>query len=67
MPTLTPDDFYPTLKQLQKAEDSGCGYCAQCGYEQCGVEPDAQGYMCDDCGCQTVHGPLLYQAMGHVQ
>jgi|TARA_R110000765_G_scaffold120939_3_gene216914 predicted RNA-binding Zn-ribbon protein involved in translation (DUF1610 family) len=32
------------------------GFCTACGAEHDGVEPDAQGYTCEDCGEQAVEG-----------
>ena len=32
--------------------DDNLGLCVKCG----GVEPDARGYECDDCGEPTVYG-----------
>ena len=32
------------------------GRCITCGYEACGVEPDARHYECKCCGNHTVYG-----------
>lgn len=32
------------------------GFCLECGYEQEGCEPDAEGYECENCGKHTVSG-----------
>ena len=32
------------------------GFCIECGYEQDGCEPDAEGYKCENCGKHTVSG-----------
>ena len=34
------------------------GKCGKCGHIQDGVEPDAQGYECEECGEKAVDGPL---------
>jgi hypothetical protein len=37
-------------------EDDNIGICMNCGAEHDGVEPDAEGYPCDECGETTVVG-----------
>jgi hypothetical protein len=37
-------------------EDDNIGICMNCGAEHDGVEPDAEGYPCDECGEPTVVG-----------
>jgi predicted RNA-binding Zn-ribbon protein involved in translation (DUF1610 family) len=32
------------------------GFCRVCGTEVDGVEPDARGYECPECGAQEVYG-----------
>ena len=32
------------------------GFCVDCGSEQDGCEPDAQGIVCEECGHPSVHG-----------
>lgn len=32
------------------------GFCLECGYEQEGCEPDAEGYECEECGAFAVMG-----------
>mgnify|MGYP004446450009 CR=1 FL=1 len=32
------------------------GICYKCGNLQSGVEPDAEGYECDECGARAVGG-----------
>lgn len=32
------------------------GICYECGNLQSGVEPDAQGYECEECGAHAVGG-----------
>lgn len=39
----------------------GLGFCTECGADRDGVEPDAEGYECYDCGQHAVMGcELLY-------
>ena len=38
------------------AADDNSGFCIACGAESCGVEPDARGYECDECGELKVYG-----------
>jgi len=35
---------------------SDIGFCLSCGAEKYGVEPDAEGYRCDECGEDSVMG-----------
>jgi len=32
------------------------GFCVKCGAESDQCEPDADEYLCDDCGSYTVYG-----------
>ena len=48
-----------TVAQLEEAENECSGYCVACGNNQPGVEPDAEGYACIECGRKTVTGPAL--------
>ena len=41
---------------LAAAADDYIGICIACGNEQEGVEPDARGYECEDCGKHKVYG-----------
>lgn len=44
-------------------EDDNIGFCLACGSEHYGVEPDARGYRCEECGASMVFGAeelLLY-------
>ena len=47
-----------TIDQIMQACDADdCrGFCVACGAEAYGVEPDARGYVCDECGKRTVYG-----------
>jgi hypothetical protein len=51
-----------TLERVQEiAEESlfGCtddGICLACGADAYGVEPDARGYTCEECGNPEVMG-----------
>ncbi len=48
----------PSLDEVMRAvqDDEGVGFCVNCGYEQMGVEPDARGYECENCGQPKVYG-----------
>ena len=53
---------------LRACEDDYMGICIACGYEQEGVEPDARGYECEDCGKHKVYGAEeLLMATGAIQ
>ena len=32
------------------------GFCTACGADAEGVEPDARGYECEECGAHAVYG-----------
>ena len=49
-------DLNMTLAQYQEHSDNNDGFCTHCGAEQYGVEPDAKGYECDECGRCKVYG-----------
>lgn len=42
--------------------DDNSGFCTECGEQQFGCEPDAQGYKCENCGKHAVYGApeLIY-------
>lgn len=44
-------------------EDDSVGFCASCGEEAYGVEPDARGYECECCGAKAVYGAEEYLLM----
>lgn len=47
---------YPTIEQVEEMDGEQQGWCIACGEIQDGCEPDAEGYECESCGCQTVYG-----------
>jgi len=55
MPVTQAKILETAIEILERFED-GMGVCAKCGYEQYGVEPDAEKYKCDDCGKRAVYG-----------
>ena len=44
--------------------DEYIGFCTACGAEIYGVEPDARGYECDECGENKVYGAEECVLMG---
>jgi hypothetical protein len=48
---LTPDAIIDAAQQ-----GDGAGFCLDCGAENGGVEPDAEGYPCEICGAHRVAG-----------
>lgn len=44
--------------------DEYVGFCNACGGTDYGVEPDARGYECPDCGEHQVNGAEEYLFMG---
>jgi hypothetical protein len=47
-------DIEEVIRALE--EDSNSGFCLACGNEQEGVEGDAEGYECIECGAKQVMG-----------
>jgi hypothetical protein len=42
---------------IEAVEADDClGFCLACGADAYGVEPDARGYRCEDCGANQVYG-----------
>ena len=55
---------------LEAAEESefgmeAIGFCLGCGAENYGVEPDARGYECEECGESAVFGAPELVLMGY--
>lgn len=50
----------------QTSDDFG-GFCLACGWVAEGVEPDARGYECEDCGAAKVYGLEEALIMGRVE
>lgn len=47
--------------------DGTLGICLACGEIAYGVEPDARGYQCEDCGKPQVYGLEEAVLMGRVE
>lgn len=47
-----------SIEQIIEAltSDESMGFCLSCGADAYGVEPDARGYTCDECGAAKVYG-----------
>lgn len=41
---------------IEECEDENAGICLMCGNLQDGVEPDAEGYACEQCNAPHVAG-----------
>ena len=55
-----------TLEQYQEADEMLLGFCALCGAERGGCEPDARKYECEQCGKNTVYGAQMFLEAGLV-
>lgn len=46
--------------------DDNTGFCRECGAEAQGVEPDATGYECEECGMMAVSGAeeFIFELVG---
>ena len=47
--------------------DDNLGFCLACGEEAYDVEPDADGYECENCGESRVFGAEEILLMGEVE
>ncbi len=56
-----------TIRQLERADQEGNGFCRACGAEAYGVEPDARRYECETCGKNQVYGAGELAIMGLVK
>ena len=54
------------LEKLEAHIEDNDGYCTYCKEwtTEGGVEPDARGYLCDECGNETVVGAEEVLFMG---
>lgn len=52
---------------LENVEDGTLGLCIACGEMAYGVEPDACGYECEDCGKCKVYGLEELVMMGMIE
>lgn len=51
----------------QLAQEENTGFCSSCeDFTTSGVEPDAENYVCEDCGNQTVFGAEQALIMGMI-
>jgi len=55
-----------SLEQIEELIDDNGGFCIKCGAEHYGVEPDARGYECEECGRSSVYGAEEIMLMGLV-
>lgn len=53
-----------TLEQIEEAAEDQGGFCLACGEPAYGVEPDARGYECEECGKHQVYGAEEIAIMG---
>ncbi len=57
-----------SLEEVEPAiMDGTIGFCTACGVEAWGVEPDACGYECEECGEPEVYGAEELLIMGLVE
>jgi len=56
MPVSKSELVNTAMEILTERFEDGMGICVKCGYEQYGVEPDAEKYKCDDCDKRAVYG-----------
>jgi hypothetical protein len=64
MPAKT---FRMTEAQYTEGCDEDGGICLACGERAYGVEPDARGYDCEECGQPRVYGLEEALMMGHIE
>lgn len=63
-PTLTNAVIEDAARRSMFGTDNP-GFCIECGAEVDGVEPDARGYSCDECGAAAVYGAEELLGLGH--
>jgi hypothetical protein len=52
-------------EEFEEYVEDNMGYCARCReFTTDGVEPDAEWYECEECGCPTVCGAEMALIMG---
>lgn len=56
-----------TEDELAQRIDEFVGFCMACGAETDGVEPDAERYECQECGCMAVDGIEVLLLRGDIQ
>jgi DNA-directed RNA polymerase subunit RPC12/RpoP len=56
-----------SLEQIEAANEEYGGFCVECGEEHWGIEPDARGYKCENCGKDSVYGAEEIAIMGLVK
>jgi len=66
MPKPTASEMLTKAKGALESGQDITGFCFECGYEQDGVEPDAEGYACEECGCPEVFGAEQIVLMGGI-
>lgn len=54
-PSITIERVVEAVKRQLFTLDNP-GFCLKCGEEADGCEPDASGYLCDECGTRNVFG-----------
>lgn len=54
-PSVTVDRVMEACERAMSSLDNP-GFCAACGEEAEGCEPDARGYECESCGRRAVYG-----------
>jgi hypothetical protein len=51
--------YEPSIEEIEDAIEDNMGWCCKCKeFTTMSVEPDARGYECDVCGCNTVVGAV---------
>jgi len=56
-----------SLDHLVALSEEYGGACIACGEEAYGVEPDARGYECEECGAAKVYGAEELIMMGKAE
>jgi tRNA(Ile2) C34 agmatinyltransferase TiaS len=64
---MTDIRYYATLEEVEQADEAQEGICRACGEHSSGVEPDAEGYKCENCGEPRVYGAGEFLLRGWVE
>ena len=61
--------IFMSEKEYRQFADEYAGYCTKCKTvtNECGVEPDAEHYECDECGKHKVMGIENAFMYGYIQ
>jgi hypothetical protein len=54
------------MEQYQRMDEDNVGICRECQAEREQTEPDAENYLCEECGQHAVDGVMNWLMHGHI-